>query len=212
VTKSGGTELALYAGCQSRETQARLERLGLGKDPEGMLRYSLLVSVIPRVPHPFGESTILPENIGERFGFLLKPLGLSWSPAPRFETLPAGGRFKTSTQRAQSAAVFDLHEPGQEAAEDIVEEWRELLRDGFEYAAVEAPLDAPGLGTLYDLLSGNGFFASGFVPYHCSARLGFRFQALGPTKVAFDQIKIASEQGKKLLAAVRSEYEANCLL
>ena len=212
VAKFGGHEFALYAGCQSRETQARLERLGLGRDPEGMLRYSLLVSVIPRTAHPFGASIVLPENIGERFGFLLKPFGLAWSPAPRFQALPAAGSFKTSTQRAQSAALFDLDEPGQEAAEDIVEEWRELLRDGFEYAAVEAPLDAPGLGPLYDLLSCNGFFASGFVPYQCSARLGFRFQALGPTKVAFDEIKIATEHGKKLLSAVKKDYEANCLL
>ena len=212
VAKFGGTELALYAGCQSRETQARLERLGLGKDPESMLRYSLLVSVIPRVPRPFGEDVVLPESIGERFGFLLKPFGLAWSPAPRFQTLPAAGRFKTSTQRAQSSALFDLSEPGQEAAEDIVEEWRELLRDGFEYAAVEVPLDAPGLGPLYDILSSNGFFASGFVPYQGAARLGFRFQALGPTKVAFEDIKVATEHGKKLLAAVRKDYEANCLL
>jgi len=212
VAKFGGFEMALYAGCQSRETQARLERLGLGKDPEGMLRYSLLVSVIPRTAHPFGEDIVLPESIGERFGFLLKPLGLAWSPAPRFQTLPAVGSFKTSTQKAQSAALFDLAEPGQEAAEDIVEEWRELLRDGFAYAAVEVPLDRPGLGPLYDLLSSNGFFASGFVPYHCSARLGFRFQALGPTKVAFEEVKIATEHGKKLLSAVKKDYEANCLL
>jgi hypothetical protein len=212
VAKFGGTELALYAGCQSRETQARLERLGLGKDPESMLRYSLLVSLIPRVPQPFGESIILPESIGERFGFLLEPLGMAWSPAPRFQTLPAAGSFKTSTQRAQTAALFDLAEPGQEAAEDIVEEWRELLRDGFEYAAVEVPLDAPGLGPLYDILSSNGFFASGFVPYQGAARLGFRFQALGPTKIAFDDIKVATDHGKKLLEAVRKDYEANCLL
>jgi hypothetical protein len=212
VAKFGGYELALYAGCQSRETQARLERLGLGKDPEGMLRYSLLVSVIPRVPRPFGEAVVLPESIGERFGFLLQPFGLAWSPAPRFQSLPAAGSFTTSTQRAQCAARFDLHEPGQEAAEDIIEEWRELLRDGFEYAAVEVPLDAPGLGPLYDILSSNGFFASGFVPSQGSARLGFRFQALGPTKVAFDDVKIATEHGKKLLAAVRKDYESNCLL
>ena len=172
----------------------------------------LLVSVIPRVPRPFGESIILPESIGERFGFLLKPFGLAYSPAPRFQTLPAMGSFTTSTLRAQSAAFFDLSAPGQEAAEDIVEEWRELLRDGFEYAAVEVPLDAPGLGPLYDILSSNGFFAAGFVPYQSSARLGFRFQALGPTKVAFDDIKVATEHGKKLLAAVRKDYEANCLL
>ncbi|MDD5628871.1 MAG: hypothetical protein PHU21_07395 [Elusimicrobia bacterium] len=231
VAKFGGTELALYAGCQSRETQARLERLGLGKDPESMLRYSLLVSVIPRVPRPFGAGVVLPESIGERFGFLLEPLGLAWSPAPRFQSLPAAGSFKTSTQRAQSAALFDLSEPGQEAVEDIVEEWRELLREGFEYAAVEVPLDAPGLGPLYDILSGGGFFASGFVPYRCGApavsevppvpagrtslrpaRLGFRFQALGPTKVAFDDIKVATDHGKRLLAAVRKDYEANGLL
>ncbi|MDD5657074.1 MAG: hypothetical protein PHF00_07455, partial [Elusimicrobia bacterium] len=177
VAKFGGCELALYAGCQSRETQARLQRLGLGKDPEGMLRYSLLISVIPRVAHPFGESLVLPESIGERFGFLLKPVGLSWSPAPRFQTLPAAGAFLTSVQRAQAAVLFDLHEPGLEAAQDIVEEWREFLRDGFEYAAVEVPADGPGLGPLYDLLSTNGFFAAGFVPYRCSGRLGFRFQA-----------------------------------
>jgi hypothetical protein len=137
---------------------------------------------------------------------------MAWSPAPRFQTLPAAGSFKTSTQRAQTAALFDLAEPGQEAAEDIVEEWRELLRDGFEYAAVEVPLDAPGLGPLYDILSSNGFFASGFVPYQGAGRLGFRFQALGPTKVAFDEIRVATDHGKKLLAAVRKDYEANCLL
>ena len=212
VAKFEGCELALLAGCQSRETQARLQRLGLGKDPEGMLRYSLLVSIIPRVERPFGESIVLPESIGERFGFLLKPLGLSWSPAPRFQSLAAGGEFTTSIQRAQAAVLFDLHEPGQEAAEDIVEEWRELMRDGLEYAAVEVPVAAPGLGPLYDLLSTNGFFASGFVPYRCSDRLGFRFQALGPTKVAFDQIQIATEHGKKLLRAVRKDYEDNGLL
>jgi hypothetical protein len=212
VAKFGGTELALYAGCQSRETQARLERLGLGKDPEGMLRYSLLVSVIPRTEHPFGERIVLPENIGERFGFLLKPVGLSWCPAPRFQALPPKGAFSRSTSRAQSAALFTMHEPGLEAAEDIAAEWRELLRDGFEYAAVEVPLYVPGLGQLYDLLSSQGFFASGFAPYQCSAHLGFRFQALGPTKVAFDQIKVATENGKKLLAAVRRDYETNCLL
>ena len=126
--------------------------------------------------------------------------------------MPAAGSFKTSTQRAQAAALFDLAEPGQESAEDIIEEWRELLRDGFEYAAVEVPLDAPGLGPLYDLLSSNGFFAFGFHPYQCSARLGFQFQACGLTKVAFDEIKVVTEHGKKLLAAVKKDYEANCLL
>ncbi|MDD5656673.1 MAG: hypothetical protein PHF00_05395, partial [Elusimicrobia bacterium] len=111
-----------------------------------------------------------------------------------------------------AAVLFDLHEPGLEAAQDIVEEWREFLRDGFEYAAVEVPADGPWLGPLYDLLSTNGFFAAGFVPYRCSGRLGFRFQALGPTQVAFDKIQIATEHGKKLLRAVRKDCEDNCRL
>ncbi|MEK9144717.1 MAG: hypothetical protein AAB339_03805, partial [Elusimicrobiota bacterium] len=212
VAKFGGFELALLAGSQTRETQARLQRLGLGPDPEDMDRYSILVSLIPQVPRPFGEKAVLPENIGEKFGFLLKPLGLAWSPTPRFQTLPAGGAFKTVSERSQSAVLFDLEEPGRQAAEDIVESWSSLLRDGFEYAGVDVPLDARGLGTLYDLLSGAGFFAAGFVPYRGSTRLGFRFQALGSTKVAFDKIRVATERGKKLLAAVQGDYEATRLL
>ena len=212
VAKFGGFELALFAGSQTRETQARLQRLGLGPDPEDMDRYSILVSVIPQVPRPFGEKVALPENIGERFGFLLKPLDLAWSPTPRFQTLPAGGTFKTVFERSQSAVLFDMEQPGRQAADDVIDSWSSLLREGFEYAGVDVPLDARGLGTLYDLLSGAGFFAAGFVPYRGSTRLGFRFQALGPTKVAFDKIRAATERGKKLLAAVRGDYEATRLL
>jgi hypothetical protein len=212
VSKYGTCELALFAGCQSQETQARLKRLGLGLDPEGMDRYSLLVSVIPRVPHPFGEETSLPESLGEPYGFLLKPLGLSWSPCPRFEVLPPRGRYQASLQPGQSAVIFDLCEPGREAAEAILEEWRNLMLGGFNYAAIEVPLDVPGIGALYDLVSAHGFFAAGFVPYQLSDRLGFRFQALGPKKVAFEKIKVATEPARRLLKLVRGDYQAFSLL
>lgn len=212
VNRYGTRELAVLVGCQTRETQARLERLGLGQDPEGMDRYSLLVSIIPRVERPFGRELLLPERIGENFGFLLGPLGSSWSPAPRFQALGPGGRYSTRCHSAQQAAHFDLEEPGLGAAQDIVEEWRGLLRNGFQYAAVDAPLDRPGSGALYEMLSASGFFAAGFVPYRFTDRLGFRFQAVGPSKVAFDKIKVASEAGRRLLDIVRADYEASCLI
>lgn len=212
IAKYGSKEMALFVGCQSRETQARLERIGLGPDPEGMDRYSILVGVIPQTAHPFGKDIVLPENIGGPFGFLLKPLGLSWSPAPRFQTLPAQGNYAASYQPAQSAVVFDLAKPGLDAVERLLEEWRQLLREGFQYAAVEVPLSAPGVGNLYDLLSSNGFFAAGFIPYHYSDRLGFRFQSLGPTEVAFDKIKAATEPGRRLLKLVREDHEASRLI
>lgn len=211
VAKYGTCDLAVFVGCQTRETQARLGRLGLGKDPDAD-RYSLLVSILPKVERPFGKELCLPENIGGPYGFLLKPLGLSWSPAPRFSALPESGRYATSCQNAQSAVLFDMEEPGHNAVESVLAEWRELMRGGFQYAAIDIPLDRPGAGPLYDRLSSEGFFAAGFVPYRFTGRLGFRFQSLGPTKVAFDSIKVASEPAKKLLKLIRSDYEATCLV
>lgn len=212
VNRYGTRELALLVGCQTRETQARLERLGLGPDPEDMDRYSLLVSMIPRVPHPFGREIALPERIGESFGFLLEGLGLSWTPSARFQGLAPGGRHTTRHLAAQQAVHFDLEEPGAGAAEQLLDEWRGLVRSGAQYASVDVPLDRPGAGALYELLSAGGFFAAGFVPYRFSQRLGFRFQAVGPSQVAFDKIKIASEPGRRLLDIVRSDYEASCLI
>lgn len=211
VGKYGSCDLALFIGCQIRETQARLPKLGLGKDPEAG-RYSLLVSVLPKAEHPFGREISLPENIGGPYGFLLKPLGLSWSPAPRFSALAAGGRYATSCQNAQSAAVFDMEEPGLAAVEGVLQEWRELLREGYQYAAIDIPLDRPGAGPLYDRISSEGFFAAGFIPYRFTDRLGFRFQSLGPTKAAFDAVKVASDPAKKLLKLIRQDYEASCLV
>lgn len=205
-------ELAILVGCQSRETQARLERIGIGHDPEGMDRYSLLTSIIPRVPRPFGAEVAVPDRIGGPFGFLLEPLGMRWSPSPRFETLPSGGRCATTHQSAQSAVLFDLSEPGREAVDQIIDEWGRLLREGCQYAAVEAPLDRPGLGNLYELLSSSGFFAAGFVPYRWSNRLAFRFQAIGPTKVAFDKIKVHTDNAKRLLKLIEEDHAQSCLI
>ncbi|MBI4387235.1 MAG: hypothetical protein HY551_07620 [Elusimicrobia bacterium] len=212
LLRYGTRDLALFVGCQSRQTQARLEKLGIGPDPQDMDRYSLLTSLIPRVRHPFGREVLLPESLGSSFGFLLKPLGLRWAHTPRFQTLPERGSCKTDCQSAQASVLFDLSEPGREALEQISAQWREFLRNGFQYAAVEIPLDAPGLGPAYEMLSANGFFPAGFAPYHFSDRLAFRFQALGPTRVAFDKIKVVSEGARKLLDAVRNEYEAACLI
>jgi hypothetical protein len=211
VARYGTCDLALFVGCQSKTTQARLDRIGIGPDPVDMDRYSLLLSVIPQVPRPFGREITLPEGLGERFGFLLEPLGLGWTPASRFEPLPPEGSFKTSYQPAQSAVVFDLVDSGHAAVERLLQEWRRLLRDGFQYAAVDVPLPSQGLGMLYDLLGQSGFFAAGFIPYR-GAQLGFRFQSIGPTKVAFDRICVHSEAARRLLHLVREDYEASCRL
>lgn len=211
VNQYGVCELALFAGCQTSRTQANLAKLGLGRDPEGMDRYSLLTAVIPQVAQPFGSLVALPDSLCSSLGFLLKPLGLRWTPVSRFESLPEEGSYETSGQRAQGSVLFDLEQPGRQAVEGILAEWQDLRRDGFQYAAVEVPIDRPGLSPLYEQLSSNGFFTAGFVPYHFSDRLGLRFQALGPTKVAFDQIKVASAAARKLLETVKNEYALSCL-
>ncbi len=212
VNQYGVCELAMFVGSQTSHTQANLAKLGLGPDPEGMDRYSLLTGLIPQVTQPFGALVTLPENLCVSLGFLVKPLGLRWTPVSRFELLPEEGSYKTSYQPAQSSVLFDLEQPGRRAIEEILAQWQDLRRDGFQYAAVEAPLDQPGLSLLYEQLSSNGFFLSGLTPYHFSNRLGLRLQALGPTKVAFDKIKVVSQPAKRLLQIVRSEYQASCLL
>ncbi|MFA6433705.1 MAG: hypothetical protein WCW52_03330 [Elusimicrobiales bacterium] len=208
IAKYGTCDMAVYVGCQSRETQARLDKLGMGADPEGMDRYSLLVSIIPMSPRPFGGIVSLPESIGGNYGFLLKPLGLEWTPASRFEALPGDGVFSAKFQEEQSSVVFDMSKPGRGALTGVLRDWRALLRDGYQYAAVDVPADASGLGELREALSENGFFGAGFVPYRMSDKLGFRFQAVGPVKVAFDKIRIAGESGRRLLALVREEHDA----
>jgi hypothetical protein len=207
VARYNPADMAIFVGCQNRETQARLEKLGMGQDPEGMDRYSLLYSIVPRVPHPFGREVQLPASIGDRLGFLLEPLGLKWFPESRFAGLPARGTFHTTAQPQQGAVLFDLAEPGRIAVDAICTAWRQLLLDGYEYAAVEVPLDRPGLGVVAGRLSDNGFFAAGFVPYRlCSDRLAFRFQALGHAKVAMDHIRLATDNARRLFDVIQTEY------
>ncbi|NDD04213.1 MAG: hypothetical protein EB078_04855 [Proteobacteria bacterium] len=74
------------------------------------------------------------------------------------------------------------------------------------------PVDEPGLAQIYDQLSSVGFFISGFIPFKASDKLAMRFQSIGPTKVAFDDIKVSTEQAKRLLDIVRKSYEGNVLL
>ncbi|MBI4668510.1 MAG: hypothetical protein HY747_04890 [Elusimicrobia bacterium] len=205
ISRYGTCDMALFLGCQTKEHQASLEKIGLGPDPEDMDRYTILFSIIPRVKQPFGKKICLPESLGSRLGFLLKPLGLTWYPASRIDTLTPEGGYKTEVQTAQKAVIFDMYQPGRQAAEKILDEWREYLNDGYEYAAVDVPLGGPGIGALYDLLSRNGFFVSGFIPYRFTERLGFRFQSLGHTKVAFDKIQIATASGKRLLETIVQE-------
>ena len=80
------------------------------------------------------------------------------------------------------------------------------------FVAIDFPLNYPGIGQAYDILSKHGFFMGGFVPYHFSDVLGFRFQFLVPTKVDFANIKIYSETAKKIFKMVREDYERNTIL
>lgn len=211
VAKYGTCDMAIFAGCQTSKTQAKLERLGIGKDPIASDRYSILLSITPGVPYPFGKELFLPNNIGEMFGFLLKPLNIAWFPASRFNTLDQNGEYEMHLEPAQQSVVFDFVKPGFKAAKSIVNDWHELMKEGYQYAAVDVELSEPGLGQLYDFLSGHGFFVSGFIPYRRSDKLGFRFQALAPTKVDFSEIKVYSKTAKKLLEVIKSDYERNCI-
>ncbi|MBI5242469.1 MAG: hypothetical protein HY922_02145 [Elusimicrobia bacterium] len=212
ISRLGACDLALFVGCQVHETQASLEKLGLGPDPKDMDRYTILFSILPRAPRPFGKEAVLPECLGDPLGYLLEPLGMAWTPSPRFDPLAEGGSYQVQVQPAQGAVIFDLAEPGEKALSRLLEEWGGLLRSGCEYAAVEVPLGEPGLGALYEALGRNGFFAAGFVPYRHSDRLAFRFQAIGPAKVAFDQIRVATPAARRLLEFVRQDYERSRLI
>ena len=209
VAKYGVIDMALFVGCQSAETQAKLERLGMGPDPKASDRYSLLVSIIPQVEHPFGEEIELPENLGEMLAFLLDGLRVRWIPASRFSQLPAEGSFETKLQPAQKAVIFDMAVPGRQAVARVLAAWRELMRGGYAYAAVEAPVGSAGMAMLYDLLAEAGFFVSGFVPYRFSDRLGLRLQSVGPTRLAFDEIRVFTPTARRLLDVVRESFERN---
>jgi hypothetical protein len=212
ISRYGTCDMALLTGSQSRDTQVKLSKIGLGPDPEEMDRYSILLSVIPRVERPFGEEVSLPPSLGEPLEFLLRPLGLSWTPASRFQVLAAEGNYKAHYDPTQGAVLFDLFEPGKGAAEGVAQEWKQALKDGYRYAAVDVPVREPGLGAIYDLLSTDGFFIAGFIPYHFGDKLAFRFQSLGPAEAAFDKIKVSSPDARRLLEIVRSDYERNRLI
>ena len=212
VCSYGTCETALLVGCQTRTTQASLEKLGLGTDSASMDRYSLLYSLYPRVKYPFGREVFLPQHLGELLGYVLKPLNINWSPTPRFDVLSPEGKFTSKYQPAQNSVLFDFVEPGRHALNQILKEWEELLRTGYKYAGVDVPLNFPGLGQVSDVLSSRGFSVGGFLPYHYSDQLSIRFQAIGPTRVAFDDIRVSSAMAKRLLTTVREDYEQNKLL
>ncbi|MEK7722432.1 MAG: hypothetical protein AAB359_08585, partial [Elusimicrobiota bacterium] len=209
ISKYGIRDMALFVGCQTRATQARLEKLGIGRDPADMDRYTILFSIIPGVERPFGRNIKLPLNLGESLEFLLKPLNLAWLPEPRFSTLPSGGGYESKCQPLQDAVYYDLASPGSTALEEILTGWRELLRNGYQYAAVDIPLGNPGLGNAHNLLAANGFFIAGLVPYRYSDKLAFRFQAVAPSRIALDKIKVASENSRRLLEIIKADYQRN---
>jgi hypothetical protein len=177
-----------------------------------MDRYTLLLSVSPRQAHPFGNSVFLPTTIGETLGFVLEPMGITWAHAPRFDLLSRDGEFTAIRQPLQKSVIFDLCKPGKAAARHLIASWHQLLREGYQYAGVNVPLAAPGLGHLYDLMAAHGFFMGGFIPYGNSDQLGIRFQALAPSRVAFEKIKVTSETGRRLLACVEADFSRNCLI
>lgn len=174
-----------------------------------MDRYSLLFSVKPCVPFPFGKEVALPNGLGELLGFILEPLNIQWTPASRFQLLPKQGDYQTHLTPAQNSVIFDLFLGGRCAVDKILEDWKELQKNGYEYCAVDVPMTTPGLGNLYDVLSENRFFIAGLIPYHYSEQLAVRFQSITPTQVAWDEIKVFSRAAKKLLTLIRSEFERN---
>ncbi|WP_394841316.1 hypothetical protein LZC95_30125 [Pendulispora brunnea] len=208
----GVHETALFVGAQSRETQAKLERLGIGVDPEDMDRYSVFKGVLPRCDSPFGKEIHLPENLGEMLGFLLPRLGLTWMPAPRFDQLPKDGEVIATFEETQSSVHFDFVKTGREGLQRILHDWSLHLRDGYEYAAVDIPVKNRGLSQIYEALASHGFFVGGFVPYHHGEELAIRFQTVGPTKVAFNKIHAYSENAQRLLRVIQSDYERNQVL
>lgn len=207
ISRYGTRDMALFIGCQSDVTQASLEKLGLGPDPRDMDRYTILFSIIPGVDHPFGTEISLSPNLGEKLEFLLKPLGLTWIPSSRFQFLPEEGRYDVSRDPAQNAVKFDLFKPGRKAVESIVREWRGFLRDGYEYVAVDVPVSELGRPDLYNMLTRSGFFIAGFIPHHATGKLAFRFQSIGPARVAFREIKVVSDTGKKLLEIIEKDHK-----
>ena len=212
VSSYGACDLSLFVGCQTNRTQARLEKLGIGKDPKEMDRYTLLYSVLSCVRQPFGSEVVLPDNLGEMLGFLLEPLHLSWVPAPRFSLLAEEGAYMVKDQPEQSSVYFDLWSPGRRALQDVLNHWSVLLRNGYQYAAVDIPLNCSGMAMAHDLLASHGFFISGLLPYHFGDTLACRFQAIGPTKVAFNEIQAFSPTTKRLLEIIQKDYERNKLL
>ncbi len=205
----GIKELAIFVGCQSKKTQASLEKLGLGSDPSGMDRYTLLIGVIPRDPYPFGKQVMLPSNIGEKLGFLLEELNIEWVPTPRFYPLPETGKFEKEIQTAQKSLIYRIDQPSFDVLKQIKHEWTHALADGFQYVAVEVPLNQPGIAQCYDYLAEQGFFFAGFVPYKYGDQLALRLQSIAPTHVAFDKIRVSSEVGQKLLEIIKKNYQRN---
>ncbi len=209
ISRYGCVDLALFLGCQSPATQAKLSDLGLGADPSRSDRYSILYGVIPKISHPFGREVSLPENLGRMLGFLLDPLGMSWVPASRFSVLEKTGSYSISREPSQESVQFSFEIPGKAALESLVQDWIHLKKEGYLYAGVDVPLDQPGLGTLYEALSQHGFFVGGFIPYRCSDRLAIRFQAIGPRKVDFSEIHVFSEYARRLLGVIKENHERN---
>jgi hypothetical protein len=210
----GVRDLALLIGCQSRATQASLEKLGLGYDSREMARYTLLYSILPRVDKPFGDVVRLPSQLGEMFEDTLKQIGLKWEPTSRFDFLSEDGAETQTRLVEQNAVVFRVEKSGLQSIERILSQWSDLMREGYQYCGVDLLLSQPGLGQAYDILASSGFCVGGFLPVirEGHVELAFRMQAIGPTKVAFDDIKLFSESSKSLLKIIRADHERNSII
>jgi len=207
ISAYGCIDTALMLGCQSARTQARLSRLGLGDEPANTDRFSILYGIIPAKDKAFGEEIILPENIGKLLGFLIEPLGLSWVPASRYDAPAQQGAYEFSRKPEQEAVYFDCHEPGIEAVQGIIRDWDHLKKENYVYAAVDLPIEPPGLARLFELLASRDFFVAGIVPHANTEKLALRMQAIGPKKLDFSEIRLFGANAQRLLQIIRQQHE-----
>lgn len=205
VAPFGSLDTALFLGCQTKETQANLERLGLGENPEEMDRYSLLYSIVPLRERPFGTEIELPGSVGSLLEPIVTSLGLEYRSEPRFHSTEALGAFSETIGDIQQAVSFDMHEPGLKCTEDLLERWQELKRTGTIYASVDIPLGTVPIGQIYDRLREGGFFLSGLVPTQASRSLSLRLQSLAPTRVDLDSLQLLSPNAQTLREIIRTQ-------
>jgi serine/threonine-protein kinase RsbW len=169
-------------------------------------RGSLLVHFTYLRPEP-APHVYVPQHHRDMVAALYRDIGADpvfVEPSGAPELNQGHSLLKTATVSTLNASFIEVHEFGKDIAQEMRILVRELCLKQIAVIYLYLDLDDPATFHLTEVFEQQGFFFSGILPAAAVKGDALILQYLNNVPIDYEQIKVASETGKTLLAYIRS--------